>query len=234
MSLVVLVPLEVRVHAVEEARLVRPVLGGPRGGAATQWHLHVELCLVLPHTLPRTPEEDVLSVLALIPRSLELLARQLQARQILVWLQHMRVHWQLVRSDPDSAYQVLLHQHCLATSLRLRLPNAVVSSRSRVSAGSTDIPGLGCRAPGSGLWLALGSDWRMGKSASLSTACSCSSWKSFCLRTSWWRSRRSGHVCRQLLQQAFPVGQVEGGTTGLSLDALEDDLQLPERLTLEH
>jgi hypothetical protein len=39
------------------------------------------------------------------------------------------------------------------------------------------------------LWAAEGSDLRMGNSGSLSTPCSCFSLNSFCLRTSWWRSR---------------------------------------------
>lgn len=40
--------------------------------------------------------------------------------------------------------------------------------------------------------LSVGSDLRMGKSGSLSTPCSCFSLNSFCLRTSWWRSRSLG------------------------------------------
>ena len=48
MRLVIFVPLEARVHAVEEARFSRPVLVGPQIGPAAQWHLHAELCLILP------------------------------------------------------------------------------------------------------------------------------------------------------------------------------------------
>ena len=43
MRLVIFVPLEARVHAVEEARLARPVLVGPQVGAAAQGHLQAEL-----------------------------------------------------------------------------------------------------------------------------------------------------------------------------------------------
>lgn len=45
-----------------------------------------------------------------------------------------------------------------------------------------------------------------------------------------------GHVCTQLLQQALPIAHVQVGAPGpdLALDALEDDLQLVVRLSLEH
>uniref|UniRef100_A0ABI8ASY4 Uncharacterized protein n=1 Tax=Felis catus TaxID=9685 RepID=A0ABI8ASY4_FELCA len=65
--LVVLVPLEARVHAVEEAGLARPVLVGPQVGLAGQRHLHAELRLVLAHALLGPPEEDVLRALARVP-----------------------------------------------------------------------------------------------------------------------------------------------------------------------
>lgn len=44
-----------------------------------------------------------------------------------------------------------------------------------------------------------------------------------------------GHVRAQLLQQALPVAHVEVGAAGtdLAFDALEDDLQLVVRLSLE-
>uniref|UniRef100_A0A9L0RK64 Uncharacterized protein n=1 Tax=Equus caballus TaxID=9796 RepID=A0A9L0RK64_HORSE len=65
--LVVLVPLEARVHAVEEARLARPVLVRPQVRLARQRHLHAELRLVLAHALLGPPEEDVLGALARVP-----------------------------------------------------------------------------------------------------------------------------------------------------------------------
>jgi len=67
MGLVVLVPLEARVHAVEEARLAGAVLVGPQVHLARERQLHAELCLVVAHALLGAPDERVLGALAHVP-----------------------------------------------------------------------------------------------------------------------------------------------------------------------
>uniref|UniRef100_A0A8V1AHJ1 Uncharacterized protein n=1 Tax=Gallus gallus TaxID=9031 RepID=A0A8V1AHJ1_CHICK len=62
-GLVVFVPLEARVHAVEEARFAGPVFVGPEVRLARQRHLHAELRLVCSHALLGLAEEDVVGAL---------------------------------------------------------------------------------------------------------------------------------------------------------------------------
>lgn len=63
-SLVVLVPLEARVHAVEEARFAWSVLVGPQVHLPGQGQLHAELRLVATHALLGAAHEGVLGTLA--------------------------------------------------------------------------------------------------------------------------------------------------------------------------
>ncbi|KFP78838.1 Putative uncharacterized protein encoded by CACTIN-AS1, partial [Acanthisitta chloris] len=139
-GLVVLVPLEARVHAVEETRLARAVLVGPQVGLARQGHLHAELSLVRAHALLGLAEEDVIRQCPLQPCTptgltchLELLAQEQQSVRVLLGLQHVGVEGQLVGAQQPGAVlasiivvqalldQVLLHQHSLPLGLALGL-----------------------------------------------------------------------------------------------------------------
>lgn len=59
MCLVVFVPLEARVHPVEEARLPGTVLVGPQVHFTRDWELHAELSLVVAHPFLGTPHEGI-------------------------------------------------------------------------------------------------------------------------------------------------------------------------------
>lgn len=60
MGLVVFVPLEAGVHAVEEARLARTVFVGPQVHFSGKGHFDTELSFVAAHALFGTPHEGVL------------------------------------------------------------------------------------------------------------------------------------------------------------------------------
>ncbi|KFW81253.1 Putative uncharacterized protein encoded by CACTIN-AS1, partial [Manacus vitellinus] len=143
-GLVVLVPLEARVDAVEEAGLARPVLVGPEIGLARERHLHAELGLVRAHALLGLAEEDVVGALRGITCGggevslgltchLELLAQEQQPVRVLLGLQHVGVEGQLVGAQQAGAVlarivivqalldQILLHQHGLPFRLALGL-----------------------------------------------------------------------------------------------------------------
>ena len=62
MRLVVFVPLEAGVHAVEEARFTWPILVCPEIHLAREWHLHTELGLVSTHALFGTPHKRIFCV----------------------------------------------------------------------------------------------------------------------------------------------------------------------------
>ncbi|KFP30785.1 Putative uncharacterized protein encoded by CACTIN-AS1, partial [Colius striatus] len=139
-GLVVLVPLEARVHAVEEARLARPVLVGPEIGLARERHLHAELrlpCTLQHSCAPCARLVGAGSVHEAPTCDLELLAQEQQPVRVLLSLQHVRVEGQLVGAQQPGAVlagvvvvqalldQVLLHQHglplCLALGLHVLL-----------------------------------------------------------------------------------------------------------------
>ncbi|KFW12031.1 Putative uncharacterized protein encoded by CACTIN-AS1, partial [Fulmarus glacialis] len=150
-GLVVLVPLEARVHAVEEAGLAGPVLISPEIGLAREGHFHAELCLIRTHALLGLAEEDVIGALGGITWpargaptcDLKLLTQKQQPMRILLGLQHMGIEGQLVGAQEPGAVlprvivvqalldQVLLHQHsfplclsfglCVLLSLRTKL-----------------------------------------------------------------------------------------------------------------
>ncbi|KFR13739.1 Putative uncharacterized protein encoded by CACTIN-AS1, partial [Opisthocomus hoazin] len=138
-GLVVLVPLEARVHPVEEAGLAGPVLVRPEIGLAREGHLHAELRLVRAHALLGLPEEDVVGALGGITcgeerrRDLELLAQKQQPMRVLLGLQHVGVEGQLAGAQQPGAVlprvvvvqalldQVLLHQHSLPLRLSFGL-----------------------------------------------------------------------------------------------------------------
>lgn len=67
MGLVVLVPLETRVHPVEEARFPGTVLVGPQIHFTRDWELHTELSLVVAHSLFGPAHKGVLGTLTGIP-----------------------------------------------------------------------------------------------------------------------------------------------------------------------
>ncbi|KFU93980.1 Putative uncharacterized protein encoded by C19orf29-AS1, partial [Chaetura pelagica] len=130
-GLVVLVPLEARVDAVEEARLAGPVLVSPQVGLARQGHLHAELRLVRAHALLGLTEEDVIGAFSGIT------CREEQPMRVLLGLQHVGIKGQLIGAqEPGTVLprvvvvqalldQVLLHQHsfplCLFLGLRVLL-----------------------------------------------------------------------------------------------------------------
>ncbi|KFM06021.1 Putative uncharacterized protein encoded by CACTIN-AS1, partial [Aptenodytes forsteri] len=145
-GLVVLVPLEARVHPVEEAGLAGPVLVSPEIGLAREGHFHTELRLVRTHALLGLTEEDVIGALGpargALTCDLELLTQKQQSMRILLGLQHVGIEGQLVGAQQPGAVlprvvvvqalldQVLLHQHgfplclsfglCILLGLRLR------------------------------------------------------------------------------------------------------------------
>lgn len=60
MCLVVFVPLEARVHPVEEARLPGTILVGPQVHFTRDWELHAELSLIVAHPFLGTAHECIL------------------------------------------------------------------------------------------------------------------------------------------------------------------------------
>uniref|UniRef100_A0A672UIP1 Uncharacterized protein n=1 Tax=Strigops habroptila TaxID=2489341 RepID=A0A672UIP1_STRHB len=129
-GLVVLVPLEARVHPVEEAGLTGPVLVSPEVSFACKGHLHAELCLVCTHSLLSLTEEDVIRAPTC---DLQLLTQEQQAMSVLLGLQHVGIEGQLVGAQQPGAVlpcivviqalldQVLLHQHSLSLGLCILL-----------------------------------------------------------------------------------------------------------------
>lgn len=66
MCLVVFVPLEARVHPVEEARLPGTVLVGPQIHFTRDWELHAELSLVIAHPFLGTAHKGIFGTLTSI------------------------------------------------------------------------------------------------------------------------------------------------------------------------
>ncbi|KFO53564.1 Putative uncharacterized protein encoded by CACTIN-AS1, partial [Corvus brachyrhynchos] len=170
-GLVVLVPLEARVHTVEEAGLAWPVLVSPQIGLARERHLHAELRLIRAHALLGLTEEDVV---ALHPESLhalhaeqaaltchlELLAQEQQPVRVLLSLQHVGVEGQLVGAQQPGAVlarvvviqalldQILLHQHglplCLSLGLQRTGTGMVPSFSAHLGSASGRVGAQGC------------------------------------------------------------------------------------------
>ncbi|KFP75399.1 Putative uncharacterized protein encoded by CACTIN-AS1, partial [Apaloderma vittatum] len=168
-GLVVLVPLEARVHAVEEAGLAGPVLVSPEIGLAREGHLHAELRLVCAHALLGLTEEDVIGTLGGVTYreergglrdrrvwgaptcDLELLAQKQQPMRVLLSLQHVGVEGELVGAQQPRAVlpgivvvQALLDQVLLHQKREERTGMGTVRSSARLSSVCGMMGARGC------------------------------------------------------------------------------------------
>jgi len=99
MRLIVFVPLEASVHAIEVTRFTRSVFVGPQIDLRLQRRLDAELCLIRAHALTRLSMHGLLlgrqHVLNLSAGAEDLLSRVLQSLIVLVLLRDERTRLEL-------------------------------------------------------------------------------------------------------------------------------------------